>query len=62
SKIEALNLPHEFSSTADHITISLGVATMVPTADKKAEDLIEAADQALYEAKESGRNRYHLAA
>ncbi len=62
SKIEALNLPHEYSSTADHITISLGVSTMVPTADRKVEDLIEAADQALYEAKESGRNRYHLAA
>ncbi len=62
AKIEALNLPHEFSGTADHITISLGVATMVPEADKKAEDLIEAADRALYEAKESGRNRYRLAA
>ena len=62
SKIEELHLRHEFSSTADHVTISLGVATMVPDGSQQAEALVATADKALYEAKESGRNRYHLAA
>ena len=62
SRIEELHLRHEFSTTADHVTISLGVATMVPDGSQQAEVLVAAADKALYEAKESGRNRYHLAA
>lgn len=56
--ISSMGLAHAYSSTADHVTISLGVACMTPSADAKAEDLIAKADGALYTAKESGRNRF----
>ena len=39
------------------ITISAGVATMVPSRDNSPDDLVSAADALLYEAKRAGRNR-----
>ena len=39
------------------ITLSLGIAAILPADGKKPEDLIGRADQALYEAKRAGRNR-----
>jgi two-component system, chemotaxis family, response regulator WspR len=55
--VEELNLPHKASSVTDHVTISVGGATTVPRRDGSVEGLVETADQALYEAKRSGRNR-----
>ncbi|WP_415718348.1 diguanylate cyclase [Maridesulfovibrio sp.] len=55
-KVEELNILHEFSGTADHITISLGVKSMLCEGENGAE-LLHKADQALYCAKENGRNR-----
>lgn len=52
-----LKLPHEFSETAPHVTISLGVATCVPDRDGSPADLLKKADQGLYFAKENGRNQ-----
>ena len=40
------------------ITVSIGVNSIVPTSNTFIKDFIEKADQALYKAKESGRNRY----
>ena len=55
-----LNIPHagHFSSTC--VTLSLGIATHIPTADSSWLQLLNLADNALYEAKKSGRNQYVL--
>ena len=55
--IEALDIPHDKSKIADIITISVGVATTIPSYVSDKKHLIEAADKALYQAKEKGRNQ-----
>ena len=55
--IRALELPHEAVGPNAHVTISLGVATMVPTRQNRVSALIEAADRELYAAKKSGRDK-----
>lgn len=54
--VEKLNIEHKKSSTADHVSISLGIGTMEPNEQLDAKALIERADGALYKAKEEGRN------
>ncbi|NGZ87169.1 diguanylate cyclase domain-containing protein [Duganella aceris] len=54
--LQTLALPHELSA-AGCVTVSIGVASMTPTERQSAELLVRAADQALYSAKEQGRNR-----
>ncbi len=55
--VEALELPHKDSSVSDRVTVSLGAASVVPNGFNRSDDLIDAADKALYEAKAAGRNR-----
>jgi diguanylate cyclase (GGDEF)-like protein len=55
--VDTLKIIHEKSQVSDHVTISLGVATLIPKADKAMKFLIEAADKSLYQAKAEGRNR-----
>jgi two-component system chemotaxis family response regulator WspR len=59
--VDRLDIPHEFSEAADHISLSIGVATLCPAADEPAERLVELADQALYRAKERGRHHIEVA-
>lgn len=56
-KIESLNLPHPDNSCAAMVTISLGVATYPPGINETATGLLLKADNALYRAKQMGRNR-----
>ena len=53
--VEDLALVHE-DSTLGIVTISLGIAVDSPEKAQSADDLVRAADTALYEAKTSGRN------
>ena len=54
--IRELALPHRTSRAAPVVTVSVGIATIVPEVGQSAESLIAAADTALYVAKERGRN------
>jgi len=56
--IEDLNIPHEYSDVANHVTISMGIATMRPANGiESCVKIVNAADKQLYSAKEMGRNR-----
>ncbi|MCP4897820.1 MAG: diguanylate cyclase, partial [bacterium] len=55
--VEELGLPHDANPAAGVLTVSIGVASCVPSQDNSGDELIHAADMALYEAKNSGRNR-----
>lgn len=55
--VSDLRIPHVRSVVTDHVTLSLGGVTMLPTPGSAAGALVEAADINLYRAKEEGRNR-----
>ena len=55
--IAELNIPHEASQVASRLTVSIGAAFILPSSGRTPEGLIQLADEALYGAKEQGRNR-----
>ncbi len=58
--VRELTLPHVGSLTAEHVTISVGVAVLglQDVAHLELHSLYNAADHALYQAKANGRNRW----
>lgn len=58
--IESLAINHKKSCVSNVVTISLGVATIIPTPDQLLSNFMNTADHALYQAKEAGRNKVVL--
>lgn len=56
--VHTLAIPHRMSSVSDTVTVSLGVATLMPGQGDDPEALVRCADNALYQAKKDGRNRF----
>ena len=57
SGLKALGLAHAGSQISEIVTLSLGVASVIPSNDSSWDNLIARADKALYEAKDRGRDR-----
>jgi diguanylate cyclase (GGDEF)-like protein len=56
-KIEELGIPHEKSTAARHVTVSMGIYVARCGAQTDSQEMYNLADGALYEAKDSGRDR-----
>jgi len=57
--LQKLTLPHK-ASPIGRITISIGIAVTIPSIKNSPKDLLKTADQALYNAKANGRNRFSI--
>jgi len=62
AEIEKLHLPNPDSTVSPYVTISVGVITVVPAANSNPDDCLRFVDEALYRAKNAGRNRISVAA
>ena len=58
--IHGLRIVHEYSDISQFVSMSLGIVHVIPD-DSASKSLVELADEALYQAKMSGRNRYVVA-
>ncbi|NWD77141.1 EAL domain-containing protein [Pseudomonas gingeri] len=57
--LTAISAPYSILGQTIHVDASIGV-TLFPVDDEDADTLLRHADQAMYLAKQSGRNRFHL--
>ena len=55
-RLLAARIPHHKSSISTYVTLSMGIATIVPKNETQFENLVKLADDNLYKAKELGRN------
>ncbi|NJK51029.1 diguanylate cyclase [Candidatus Gracilibacteria bacterium] len=57
-EVKQLKIPHDRSEVSEYVTLSMGVTSVIPTQDLSVESLVAAADEALYESKRRGRDRF----
>ncbi|HEY9689456.1 MAG TPA: diguanylate cyclase [Coleofasciculaceae cyanobacterium] len=62
SQVRLQQIPHARSIVAPIVTVSIGVACVIPDPQLTIAKLVSVADQALYSAKQSGRDRYCIRA
>lgn len=55
--ISQLQIPHEKSLINSYVTLSIGIASIIPTSQLTMENFIKQSDESLYQAKHEGRNR-----
>jgi len=55
--LAAAEINHPNSSVSNYVTLSAGIATVIPIPSLSVSDFLSEADSALYRAKESGRNK-----
>lgn len=60
TRIEGLMLAHSSSRVGPYVTVSLGVSALHPAEYPKSDVLIQRADEAMYRAKQQGRNRVSI--
>ncbi|AEF54835.1 GGDEF domain-containing protein [Marinomonas posidonica] len=56
-RLDKAAILHSNSLISSHVTMSIGIASCIPTNDTNVKDLYVAADNCLYKAKNDGRNR-----
>jgi diguanylate cyclase (GGDEF)-like protein len=57
ANVEGMKIPHPMSEHSKYLTISAGMASIVPDNNNSQTQLLDEADKALYMAKETGRNK-----
>ena len=55
--VRSLSIEHRASDVAPHVTISIGIASVIPSTLAASDTLMNRADEALYRAKDEGRDR-----
>lgn len=59
-RVKEMKILHQKSPICEYVTLSMGVACQIPQSELPPETLVNVADQALYQAKEQGRNQVYF--
>ena len=59
-QLEKAAIPHATSTVTGQVTLTMGIATVVPEHQMISQNLLRAADLALYHAKQQGRDRIYV--
>lgn len=60
-ELAKLRIPHNSSQVSDYVTVSAGIVNEAPTRNQTIDSYIRKADDALYQAKSEGRNKWVMA-